>query len=72
LEDIMALESEYVPERTSHLSSLPPDDRRVYKKILWGLIGSYAAVVIIMGVGVVGHIDLQKAADLVVARTWAR
>ena len=67
----MALESEYVPERTSRLSALPPDDRRVYKTILWGLIGSYVAVVIIMGAVVVNHIDSQKAADLVVARTSA-
>jgi hypothetical protein len=72
LEDIMALESEYVPERTSGLRSLPPEDRRVYKKVLWGLIGSYAVLVTIVGVVVVGHVDFKKAADIVATRTWAR
>jgi hypothetical protein len=65
----MALESEYVPERTSRLSSLPPEDRRVYKKILWGLVGSYAVIVAIMGVVVASNIDTRKAIDIVATRT---
>jgi hypothetical protein len=68
----MALESEYAPERTSHPRPLPPEDRRVYKKVLWGLIGSYAAIVVIMGVVVASHVDFGKAAAMVVTRTWAR
>ena len=68
----MALESEYVPEQTSHPSSLPPEHRGVYNKIFWGLIGSYVAIVMIMGAVVVSNIDFGKTADVVVTRTWAR
>jgi|1185.fasta_scaffold900778_1 hypothetical protein len=68
----MALESEYVPEQTSRSSSLSTEDRRVYKKILWGLIGSYAVIAVIMGAVIAGHLDFQKAANVVVTRTWAR
>ena len=68
----MALESEYIPEQTSRLSSLSSEDRRVYKKIPWGLIGFYtAAIMMVVGVVVVGNINFQKAADIVVTRTWA-
>jgi len=65
----MALESEYIPEQTSHRSSPLPEDRRVYKKILWGFIGFYTAIIVIMGVMVVGNINFQKAADTVVIGT---
>jgi hypothetical protein len=73
LEDIMAPESEHIPERTSRLNSLSPEDRRLYNKILWGLVGSYAAVIVVlMGVLIAGDTGLQKAADIIVTRTWAR
>ena len=62
----MALESEYAPQRTSRLSSLPPEDRRVYKKILCGLIGSYAAIAVIMGAVIASHVDFQRATNMVV------
>jgi hypothetical protein len=74
LEDTMPLESEYVPDRTSRLSSLSPEDRRVYKKILWGLIGFYtAAIVALVGVVVAaGNIDFRKATDIVATSTRDR
>ena len=68
----MPLESEYFPEQTSRLNSLPPEDRKVYKKLLWGLVGTYAAVAVIMGAVLFGHIGLQKTADVAVTRTSAR
>jgi len=66
----MALESEYIPEQTSRRSLPRPEDRRVYKKILWGFIGFYIAIIALMGVMVVGNTDVQKAADTVVIGTW--
>ena len=69
----MALESEYVPERTPRPNSLSPEDRRVYRKMFWGLIGTYtAAIVVMVGILVVGNIDFRKVADSVVTSTWAR
>ena len=62
----MALESEYFPEQASCLSSLSPEDRNVYKKILFGLFGVYTAIVVITGVVVVGNANFQKGADIVV------
>ena len=67
----MALESEYVPEQTSRLSSLSPEERRVYKKLVWGLFGFYAAAIVTVGVVVVGNANVQKADDIVAIGTWS-
>ena len=58
----MALESEYFPAQTStsRLSSLTPDDRSTYKKMVWGLFGVYTAAIAIMGVVVVSHADFRR------------
>jgi hypothetical protein len=73
LEDIMGLESEYVPDRTSRLSSLSPEDRRAYKKLFWRLAAFYtAAIVVMVGFLVVNHIGFRRAADVVVTSTVAR
>ncbi len=65
----MVLESEYFPAQASRLSSLSPDDRSAYKRILWGLFGVYAAAVVIMGVVVVGNASFQKADVIVMTGT---
>jgi len=72
LEDIVALESEYFPEQTCRLSSLSPEARRAYKKILWGLFGFYAAAIVTMGVVVVENTNFQKAANVVMTGLWPR
>ena len=72
LEDIMALESEYFPEQTCRLSSLSPEARRAYKKILWGLFGFYTAAIVTMGVVVVENTNFQKAANVVMTGLWPR
>jgi hypothetical protein len=72
LEDIVALESEYFPEQTCRLSSLPPEARRGYKKILWGLFGFYTAAIVTMGVVVVENTNFQKAANVVMTGLWPR
>jgi hypothetical protein len=68
-EDIMPLESEYFPAHTSRLSSLSPEERRAYKKIVWGLFGFYTAAIVIMGVVVVGNASFQKADVILITRT---
>jgi cell division septal protein FtsQ len=68
----MALESEYFPEQTCRLSSLSPEARRAYKKILWVLFGFYTAAIVMMGVVVVESTNFQKAADIVMTGTWPR
>jgi len=72
LEDIVALESEYFPEQTCRLSSLSPEARRAYKKILWGLLGFYTAAIVTMGVVVVENTNFQKAANVVMTGLWPR
>ncbi len=56
----MAFESEYVPEQTPRLSSLSSQERRIYKKIVWGLFGFYTAIVIV-GVVVICITNVQKS-----------
>ena len=69
----MGLESEYVPDRTSRLSSLSPEDRKAYKKLFWRLAGFYtAAIVVMVGFLVVGNTGVRKVTDVVVTSTWAR
>ena len=65
----MAFESEYFPVKTPRLSSLTPEDRSAYKKILWGLFGVYAVTIAIAGVVVVGNANYQKADVIVTTRT---
>jgi hypothetical protein len=65
----MPVESEYFPAQTSRLSSLSPEERRAYKKLVWGLFGVYAAIIAIMGVVVVGNASFQKADVIVIIRT---
>ena len=66
----MALESKCISEQTSRPSSLSPEDRRVYKKILWGFIGFYTVGIVIMTVVAVGSINSQKPADIMVTGAW--
>lgn len=66
----MALESKCISEQTSRPSSLSPEDRRVYKKILWGFVGFYTVGIVIMGVVAVGSINSKKSADIVVTGAW--
>jgi hypothetical protein len=65
----MPSESEYFPPRTSRLSSLSPEERRTYKKIVWGLFGFYTAAIVIMGVVVVGNASFQKGDAIAMTRT---
>jgi hypothetical protein len=65
----MALESEYVPEQTSRLSSLSPEERRAYKKLVWGLFGFYTAAIVTVGVVVFGNANVKKANDIVAIGT---
>jgi hypothetical protein len=65
----MPLESEYFPAHTSRLSSLSPEERRAYKKIVWGLFGFYTAAIAIMGVAVVGNASFQKGDVIAMTRT---
>jgi hypothetical protein len=64
----MAFESEYFPAQTSRLSSLSPEERSAYKKIVWGLFGFYTAAIAIMGVVVVSNASFQKADAIVMTR----
>jgi hypothetical protein len=66
----MALERKCIPEQTSRPSSLSPEDRRVYKKILWGFIGFYTVGIVIMSVVALGSINSKKPADTVVTGAW--
>ena len=66
----MALESEYFPQQTSGGSPLSPEDRGVYKKILFGFFGVYAAAVVVMGFVLVGNAHVQKQADIAMMGTW--
>ena len=66
----MARESKCIPEQTSRPSSLSPEDRRVYKKILWGFFGFYAVGIVIMGDVVGGSINFKKSADTAVTGAW--
>jgi hypothetical protein len=66
----MARESKSIPEQTSRPSSLSPEDRRVYKKILWGFIGFYTVGIVIMSVVAVGSINSKKPADIMVTGAW--
>jgi hypothetical protein len=69
----MGLESEYVPDRTSRLSSLSPEDRRAYKKLFWHLAGFYtAAIVVMVGFLVVNNIGSRRVTDVAVTSTLAR
>jgi len=70
LEDIMALESKCIPEQTSRPGSLSPEDRRVYKTILWGFIGFYTVGIVITSVVAVGSIISKKSADIIVTGAW--
>ena len=63
----MPLESDYFPPQTFRLSSLSPEERRTYKKIVWCLFGFYTAAIAIMGVVVVGNANFQKADVIVIA-----
>ena len=73
LEDIMGLESEYVPDRVSRLNSLSPEDRRAYKKVFWRLAGFYtAAIVVMVGFLVVNNVGSRRVTDVVVTSTLAR
>jgi hypothetical protein len=65
----MPVESEYFPAQTSRLSSLSPEERRAYKKIVWSLFGFYTAAIAIMGVVVVGNASFQKGDVIAMART---
>ena len=65
----MPLESEYFPPQTSRLSSLSPEERRTYKKIVWGLCGFYVAAIVIVGVVAVGNARLKKEDVIEIART---
>jgi hypothetical protein len=65
----MALDSEYFPAQTSRLSSLTPDERSAYKKIVWGLFGVYIAAVAVIGVVAVSNANLQKPEVVMVAGT---
>jgi len=65
----MPLESEYFPAQTSRLSSLSPEERRAYKKIVWCLFGFYTAAIVIMGVVVVGNASFQKGDVTAMTRT---
>jgi hypothetical protein len=65
----MAFESEYFPAQTSRLSSLSPEERSAYKKIVWGLFGFYTAAIAIMGVVVVGNASFQKGDAIAMTRT---
>jgi hypothetical protein len=65
----MPLESEYFPAHTSRLSSLSPEERSAYKKIVWGLFGFYTAAIAIMGVAVVGNASFQKGDVIAMTRT---
>ena len=60
----MALESEYFPEQSYRPSSLSPEDRRAYNKIIWGVFGFYTATVVIMAAVVVGNANVHVAALL--------
>ncbi len=66
----MARERKRIPEQTSRPSSLSPEDRRVYKKILWGFIGFYTVGIVIMSVVAVGSINSKKPADILVTGAW--
>ena len=66
----MARESKSIPEQTSRPSSLSPEDRRVYKTILWGFIGFYTVGIVITSVVAVGSIISKKSADIVVTGAW--
>ena len=69
----MGLESEYVPDRVSRLSSLSTEDRRAYKKLFWRLAAFYtAAIVVMVGFLVVNNIGFRRAADVVMTSTLAR
>lgn len=65
----MALDSEYFPAQTSRLSSLTPNERSAYKKIVWGLFGVYIAAVAVIGVVAVSNANLQKPEVVMVAGT---
>ena len=69
----MGLESEYVPDRASRLSSLSPEDRRAYKRLFWRLAGFYtAAIVVMVGVLVVNNHGSRRVTDVVVTSTLTR
>jgi hypothetical protein len=66
----MARESKRIPEQTSGPSSLSPEERRVYKKILWGFFGFYTVGLVIMSVVAIGSINSKKSPDVVVTGAW--
>ena len=66
----MARESKRISEQTSRPSSLSPEERRVYKKILWGFFGFYAISLVIMSVVAVGSINSKKLPGIVVTGAW--
>jgi hypothetical protein len=66
-ENIVLLENQYVPHASFRSTATSPEDRRAYKKIIYGIGGIYtAAAVWLVGVVVVG-INFQQAAHMVMA-----
>ena len=66
----MALESEYFPEQSSYSNATSPEDRRAFKKILYGIFGFYTAAVLSLAVAVIVGTNFEKAANIVLA-AWS-
>ena len=65
--DFVLLKNQTFPDGSFRSTATSPEDRRAYKKIIYGIGGVYtAAAVWLVGVVVVG-INFQKAAHMVMA-----
>jgi hypothetical protein len=64
-ENTVLLQTECLPDGSSR--SIPPEDRRAYNKIIYGIGGVYAAAAVWLVGAVVVGINFQKAAHMVMA-----
>jgi len=66
-ENIVLLENQDFPDGSFRSAATSPEDRRAYKKIIYGIGAVYAAVAVwLVGVVLVG-INAQQAAHMVMA-----
>lgn len=64
----MPFDSEYFPEQPS--GSTSTEDRRAFKKILYGIFGFYTAAIVCLSGAAIAGTNFQKVAHILLA-TWS-